>query len=231
MCVGRFDPVKGVYDLPLIARQLQARGVGYRLEIYGGTDSRLAAQLAVAGAGERATIGGWIPNDEARRRLAEADVLLLPSRTEALPVVIIEALAQGAVPISYRGIGGPDEMLIDGVDGFLVPLGDTRAIAARIAELARDPERLASMSQQGRRTAETRFSVTQMADRLLEFITEDLADPRRDVVRREGPPATAAERPLSMAHRAYLGLPEGVRRAVRSLAARCPALARRLWGG
>ncbi|MBM3474716.1 MAG: glycosyltransferase family 4 protein [Armatimonadetes bacterium] len=229
--VGRFDPVKGVYDLPKVARELQARGVDYRLGIYGGTDARLAAQLEAAGAGDRALICGWIPNDEVRLRLAEADVLLLPSRTEALPVAIIEALAAGVVPISYRGIGGPDEMIADGLDGFLAPLGDVKAVADRIAELSRDPDRLAVMAERGRATAESRFSVERMADRFVELVAEDFGDPQRSVARREGPPAVGERRPLGLAHRAYLRLPEAVRYRARAIVSCFPGLARRLWGG
>lgn len=77
--------------------------------------------------------------------MAAADIFVLPSRQEGLPVVLMEATSVGA-PIVATRVGGVPEIIEDGVDGLLVAPGDPMALADAVARLADDPalrERLA----------------------------------------------------------------------------------------
>src|SRR5213082_2301932 len=86
------------------------------------------------------------------------DVLLLPSANEGTPVSVIEALAAERPAVATR-VGGVPDVVRDGIDGFLVDVGDAEAIADRLAELARDPQRRARMGAEGRARVLERYAV------------------------------------------------------------------------
>jgi glycosyltransferase involved in cell wall biosynthesis len=99
-----------------------------------------AASLGVA---DRVCFLGRLPLGEAvRDQLDRADVFVLPSRQEGLPRALLEAMARG-LPCISTNVGGIPELLSA---GDLVPPGDAEALAARIMEIAHDPERRAAMS-------------------------------------------------------------------------------------
>jgi glycosyltransferase involved in cell wall biosynthesis len=88
--------------------------------------------------------------------LAQADVLLLPSEHEAFGLAALEAMACGVVPVATQ-VGGLGELITPGVDGFLEPMGNTEAQAARVAALLTDEPLRERMGKAARKTATTRF--------------------------------------------------------------------------
>jgi glycosyltransferase involved in cell wall biosynthesis len=92
------------------------------------------------------TLTGYRP--DAPRLMAGADVFVLASRWEGLPVAVMEACALG-LPLVTTAVGGMRERFHDGIDARLVPSGDASALAAAIEEVASDSElraRLAAAS-------------------------------------------------------------------------------------
>ena len=87
-----------------------------------------------------ATWLGWLDADAKARALREADIFLLPSTSEGLPVALLEAMAYGK-PIVATRVGGIPDVLADGTEGVLVPPGDVAALAAAVGELVGDPDR------------------------------------------------------------------------------------------
>jgi glycosyltransferase involved in cell wall biosynthesis len=83
--------------------------------------------------------------------LAAADAVLLPSRWEGLPLVLLEAMARGR-PIVASSVGGVPDVVQDGVNGTLVPPGDAAALAAALEQLHRKADRAGRM---GRAAADT----------------------------------------------------------------------------
>ena len=99
-----------------------------------------AAQRGVA---EQVGFVGQVPAGEAvRAQLDQADLFVLPSRTEGLPKVIIEAMAR-ALPCIGTNVGGIPELL---PPEDLVPAGDAKALAQKIKKVVTDPKRMARMS-------------------------------------------------------------------------------------
>jgi len=108
------------------------------LDIYGeGEEREVIEDLALRIPG--AVLHGFEP--DARRHLERSSFLLLTSRSEGFPLVLVEAMAVGCIPIAYDIRYGPADLIRDGRNGFLVPDGDTDALASAIVALQRLPAR------------------------------------------------------------------------------------------
>ena len=137
--LGRMTGVKQTPDLLDALAELREQGVDAGLLLVGdGPDregfERRAQELGLVRhclfLGYQEDVAPWY---------AAMDAIALPSGNEGTPVTVIEALAAGKPVVAY-GVGGVPDVVRDGVDGFLVEPGDTAALAARLAELAADPE-------------------------------------------------------------------------------------------
>jgi glycosyltransferase involved in cell wall biosynthesis len=100
--------------------------------------------------------------------IREARVVALPSRTEGLPIVLLEAMAQ-ARPVVATPVGGTPELVVDGETGVLVPPGDVHALAQALREVLDDDERARRLGESGRRRVEEHFSAERMADAVLKL--------------------------------------------------------------
>lgn len=110
---------------------------------------------------------GLVPNDPSLRRLyAEADVLVLPTRSDTSSFAIMEAMATG-VPVVATRVGGITDIVSEGESGFTVPPEDPGLLANRIELLLRNPERRRSMGAEGRRLVERRFNSAANVPRML----------------------------------------------------------------
>jgi len=98
--------------------------------------------------------------------LAGSDVLCLPSSVEGLPLVVLEAMAQGK-PVVATAVGGTPELVVDGETGLLVPPGDAGALADALEEILRDPELARRFGDAGRRRVLRSFSLSAMTGRVL----------------------------------------------------------------
>jgi len=93
--------------------------------------------------------------------LAASDVFVLPSRWEGLPLVIIEAMMAG-LPVVASRVGGVPELVEDGITGFLVPPGDSEALAEALQWLIEDKELRRRMGEAGREKALRKFTLDRM---------------------------------------------------------------------
>lgn len=117
----------------------------------------------------------WIPTCPHREVLAEMaahDVFVFPSLFEGFGLVLLEAMAMGLPVITTAHTAGPD-LITDGVEGFIVPIRSSAAIASRLKLLHEEPERRAAMSAAARRRA-TEFSWRQYGDSLAGCISTAL---------------------------------------------------------
>lgn len=109
----------------------------------------------------------------------QADVCALCSDYEGLPNVIIEAMACGTPVVSTRCSFGPPELLTDGVEGRLVPVGDADALAGALAEAA-DPSRRNAWGRAARNRVVRQFAVDEVV-RQYETLFEETAASATDV--------------------------------------------------
>jgi glycosyltransferase involved in cell wall biosynthesis len=104
----------------------------------------------------RVTFRDEMPQKELARCFASARALVLPSLSEALGRVVLEAMAC-ATPVVGTRVGGIPELIEDGVNGYLVPPGDVEALADRLERLFSSNE-VDAMGQRGREMARGMFS-------------------------------------------------------------------------
>jgi glycosyltransferase involved in cell wall biosynthesis len=95
------------------------------------------------------------------RLLRAADLFLLTSISEGIPLTLIEAMAAG-LPIVSTRVGGVPEVIEDDLTGCLAPAGDDAVLAKKILSLAADPPLRVQMAQRGRERARAMFSETEM---------------------------------------------------------------------
>jgi glycosyltransferase involved in cell wall biosynthesis len=100
--------------------------------------------------------------------LRAADLYVLPSKREGLPVALLEAMACGLPCVASRLAGSTDTIIVDGDNGLLVPPGDPTALAEAMARVLREPEAAAAMGTAARDTIERRFANADIADRWLD---------------------------------------------------------------
>ncbi|MHC2999126.1 glycosyltransferase [Microbacterium sp. HJ5] len=108
------------------------------LDVFGDGESRAALERQAAG-DRGIRLHGHVP--DARERLAAASFALFTAHSEGFPLALVEAMAAGCVPIAYDIDYGPRDIIRDGRNGFLVPAGDTAALARAIARFVALPER------------------------------------------------------------------------------------------
>jgi len=94
-----------------------------------------------------------------------ADLAVLPSLYEGLPLSLVEAMA-AARPVVATDVGGSREVVIHGVTGLLVPPGDPEALAGAIGRVASDPALAARFGAEGRRRVEADFTAEAMVARV-----------------------------------------------------------------
>lgn len=127
----------------------------------------LARELGVA---ERAHFLGW--REDVPRLFSAADVVLLPSRWEAMPYAVLEAMAAER-PVVATAVDGAREVVQEGVTGRLVPCEDPRALARATADvLALEPRRRAELGVAGRASVLRRYTARGMAKRLIDVYRE-----------------------------------------------------------
>ncbi len=139
ICVGRLSSEKGQRGLLEAFRALRERGVAAELEFVGDGPERAAleASAAALGQGGAVTFAGALPEERTLARIAQADVLVLPSFMEGLPMVLIEAMALGK-PVIASAVAGIPELVAHRENGLLVRASDWAALADAMAELATD---------------------------------------------------------------------------------------------
>ena len=168
LCAGRLVPEKGM-DLAITAFATIRRHLpDAHMTIAGDGPEREALQrqaldLGVAGA---VTFAGWVEPENMSALMAQASLVIMPSRwQEPFGLVAVEAALQ-ARPMLAAAVGGLREAVEDGVTGRLVPGDDPKALAQAAIEMLSDRATLADMGRRGRDRAERLFTMDAAVDAL-----------------------------------------------------------------
>lgn len=154
---GRLSPEKGFGVLITAAGRLapDAPDVGFVIFGEGPLREELSRQIDAGGLAGRCLLAGF--RDDLDGLLPHLDLLVLPSFTEGLPNVVLEAFAAG-VPVVATAVGGTPEVVEDGVNGYLVPAGDPAALARRMRDVLDVEERRRAMGERGRDRVRNEFT-------------------------------------------------------------------------
>jgi glycosyltransferase involved in cell wall biosynthesis len=181
--MGRLSAPKGIWDLidaipAVLARHPEARF------LLGGVAENVAQEpilreaVAARGIASRVTFLGSVEGDEKIQAYASASLFVLPSWTEAFPLVIPEAMAAG-LPLVVTSVGAIPDFVIEGEDGFLVPPRDPAALARAVIRLLDNPELCQRISGRVRERARLEFDIEVGASRVGAVLREVLGERRR----------------------------------------------------
>lgn len=163
--VGRLEAIKGY---PLLLRALgglRDEGVAFTLEMVGHGRMRgaLERQVSELGLGDRVVLAGAKGQEEMGEVYARADLMVVSSFMEGVPVVLMEAMGHGLLVLS-TGVGGVPELVRDGESGFVVRAGSEGALREGIREVARRVDDLQRMRDSAREKVEREFSTRSVGE-------------------------------------------------------------------
>ncbi len=174
--LGELGQRKGTYDL-IDAIELNADS-GYEYVLAGNGEVDAVRNLIInKGLQEIVEVPGYVGAEKKKELLDSADLYVLPSYNEGLPISILEAMAS-ALPIVSTPVGGIPEAVLNGETGFLVQPGDSVKIAEAIVSSTADPSDWRKMGEAGLALIEREFSLS-IVERKLEKIYSllDAPDP------------------------------------------------------
>lgn len=178
LTVGRLTVMKGqrylVDAVPALAERFPDLAVV--LVGRGHLEDSLRRQAHELGVSDQVLLAGH--RSDARMLLDAADVFVLPSRHEGMPLAALEAMDAG-LPVVATDVIGTSEVVAHGETGLLVPAQDPAALAAALTELLSDPERRRVYGRAGRRRYLEHFTSARMAAQTATVYEDALADVRR----------------------------------------------------
>ncbi len=169
---GRFMPQKNPLQVVRVLSRLQS--LPWRCTMMG--DGPLLEQTKAVvsenGLDDRFTFTGWITPQEVLAQFDEGDILFMPSRSEGLPVVGVQALAKGLAVVAGK-VGGFLDVVADGENGFLIPPEDADAAAEALRSLLTDSNRLFAFRKASLRRAR-RFDLSEVVAAYEETLSQAL---------------------------------------------------------
>jgi glycosyltransferase involved in cell wall biosynthesis len=168
--VARLEPVKALDVLVQACAMLKKEGVAFHCLIIGEGTERVALEGLINDLGLQDVVRlvGALPQNRVFELLAESTVKVLSSRSEAMPVALMEAMAIG-VPVIGPRVNGVGELVEDGKEGFLVPPGDVACLADRLKRLLLDKELRDTFAQRAYQKVKAQFNLEREVQKLLEL--------------------------------------------------------------
>ena len=168
---GRFSPEKGFCHLVTAAAEVirHEPEAGFLLFGTGPLVHSLVEQIAQTGLREHFVLADF--RADLDRWLSNFDVFALPSHTEGLPNVVLEAFA-ARVPVVATAVGGTPEVIEEGQNGFLVPAGQPGLLAERLRHLLQDDRLRQTMGMSGYYRVRDHFTFETQAQQYVQLFHE-----------------------------------------------------------
>lgn len=164
LSLGRLGERKGTYDLLNAAQALG--GAGFKFVLAGDGDVEQVRNLVLErGLDDFVCVPGLVGQEEKNKLLGQADVYVLPSYHEGLPISILEAMVAG-LPVVSTPVGGIPEAVIEGRTGYLTPPGDFQTLASCIERIVANPLTWRRMSDASIVLARENFSMEMVESEL-----------------------------------------------------------------
>ena len=177
--LGNLQARKGLRDLLCALSVAALAGRDWTLNVAGGGDpvpfQRQARQLGME---SRVQFQGWLDRDACTRLLSRADLLILPSYNEGLPLVLLEAASLG-IPSVTTPVGAIPEVFTDQTTAVFVAPGDIDALAASILRMIDEPDLRAMIGRNAKRLYDTSLSMEIFSQAMSAIYREHCGDPLR----------------------------------------------------
>lgn len=177
--ISNFRPVKRVMDVIQVFERVRER-IPARLVMVGDGPDRAEAEAYCRDHGFAAEVRFTGKQLDVGSVLACSDLFLLPSATESFGLAALEAMSYG-VPVVAAAVGGVPEVIREGVDGFLRPMGDVEGMAEAALGILKDPAAHARMGANARAHALGDFAEDPVVDRYEALYEQVMSGQRRSV--------------------------------------------------
>ncbi len=165
--ISNFRPVKRVQDCIRVLAEVR-KHVDAELWMAGDGPERSPAERLAHELGIAPSVRFLGKQDHIERLIPQTDILLMPSEREAFGLAALEAMACGVPPVAAES-GGVTELITNGVDGYLAPVGDVEKLSACVVQLLEDRSLAQRVSLAARHTAQTRFATSAVIPQYEEF--------------------------------------------------------------
>jgi glycosyltransferase involved in cell wall biosynthesis len=173
--LGRLDPEKGQIYLLQAAKEVLAKRKKVIFIIIG--NGKLKRQLETTarklGIEKKIIFTGY--RIDAQAIQAIATIVTFPSLKEGIPLAMLQGMALGK-PVVASSVDGIPEVIVDGVNGYLVSPRDHRGLAAALEKLLSNSELLTSLGEEARKTVEKEYGMKVLAERLKQIYVQVLAE-------------------------------------------------------
>ena len=168
--IGRLEPWKGIEVFLEVAKLIKKERGDVTFSIVG--DGSLRNYVETTAHSLNGKVFGLVPHERIPNILSEASILVLPSYTEGLPTVCLEALA-AEVPVVASNVGGTPEVVLDGETGYLIPPGNAHLCAEKVLRLLANENLRNKMGKRGRSLVEQFYTwnkIVEKTERIYELI-------------------------------------------------------------
>jgi glycosyltransferase involved in cell wall biosynthesis len=157
--LGRLGPHKGIPELLRALDRLRDTGT-WRATLAGDGDvEKTKTSISDLGMQDRISVPGWVDSRGTDELLRSADILVLPSHGENLPMCIVEGFGHGLAVVATP-VGSIPDILEDRRTGLLVPVGDVGALQTALQDLIGNPELRLHLGEAARREHKARLDLT-----------------------------------------------------------------------
>ncbi len=171
--MGVITEAKGCLEMPEMMRLVLREVPDASFIMCGsGEEDRVKAEASALGVGDAFRFPGWVRGEDKDRYFRESAVFILPSHNEAMSVAIMEGMSYG-LPVVATRVGGNPEIVEDGVNARLYPVGDVRGMAEGVIRYLKDPGLRERDGREGVRIVRERLSLEKHVA-LLEKVYESL---------------------------------------------------------
>lgn len=164
--VGRLEEEqKRISDLIRVIKLLSEKEVDFRLKLIGDGEKIPSVKTELSGeiAAGRAEVLGWLESEKVIEAIRDSDVFVLTSAYEGFCIALAESLANGCCAVVTDIKSGNRKLVKDGENGFILPIGDVKAIAEKLELLANDRDKLLEMRKKAWEAGKE-YSIDRMID-------------------------------------------------------------------
>ena len=172
LCVGRLSPAKGQILLVQACAQMRDRGLNFSLTLVGDGPDRGRIEKAIVHLqlGSHICLTGSLNQEAVKAHFARADVFVLPSLAEGIPVVLMEAMSSG-VPCVSTPVNGIPELIEHDCTGLLATPGDVDSLTRQLTRLIQQPQLRQSLAHAAHDKVLADFDLNRNVSRLSQVFT------------------------------------------------------------